>query len=230
MMRYEFLVLSLLFSVPGVIIWALRRDLRPVIHRMILASLPFALTEWLFYPEYWSPRFLFDLVSVIGFGVEDLIFVAGLGAFTSTAYAFVSRRRYESLVMTEAGAVRRAGSLCGGALLITGLLLAAGVAMIFATILAMAATVGWMLASRRDLAVPALSGGVLAVLVYGAICLIFAAILPGVFQRIWHTEGLWNRFILGVPLEELAYGFLAGAAATAFYPYAFGRAFRPPGH
>lgn len=67
--RYDFLVLAALCLVPGAVIAAGRPDLRPLMRRMSLASLPFAATEALSYPEYWHPRFLFDLADHIGFGI-----------------------------------------------------------------------------------------------------------------------------------------------------------------
>ena len=71
MSDYPFLVLSLLFLIPGVLFYALRPDIRRLLRLTLLASLPFATTEFLFYPTYWEPRTLFDLVPRIGFGIED---------------------------------------------------------------------------------------------------------------------------------------------------------------
>ncbi len=92
---YDFLTLALLFLAPGALAWAWRPDLRPWMWRSALAALPFAATERLFYPTYWSPHFLFGLITKIGFGLEDLIFLAGLASFTTTAYPFAFRRALE---------------------------------------------------------------------------------------------------------------------------------------
>ena len=78
---------------------------------------------------------------------------------------------------------------------------------------------------RRDLVVPALIGGGLSAGVYTALCLVFAWLVPQVFEMAWHTEKFLGIFILGVPLEEILYGFACGFAATAFYPFVFGRRF-----
>jgi hypothetical protein len=48
---------------------------------------------------------------------------------------------------------------------------------------------------------------------------------------VWHTERFLGRFLLGLPLEELLYGWAAGAAAGALAPFAFGFGFAPrPAH
>ncbi|MEC9441210.1 MAG: hypothetical protein VYE40_08925, partial [Myxococcota bacterium] len=90
MSGYSFLTLSLILALPGAMVFVLRRDLRVMIGWMALASVPFAWTELLFYPTYWKPKFLFDLIDVIGFGIEDVLFVVGLAAFSSTSWAFAS--------------------------------------------------------------------------------------------------------------------------------------------
>ncbi|MCK6548854.1 lycopene cyclase domain-containing protein [Myxococcota bacterium] len=235
LLRHEFLTLSLLCAIPALVIFVARRDLRPMIRRMALASLPFALTERFFYPDYWSPRFLFDLIDVLGFGLEDVLFVTTLAAFTSTSYAFVAKKRYVPIdpcttgqVSTSAdpsaappNALLRGAGMISLALGLALLLLWLTIPMIFATLVSMAVLSAGMLAGRRDLVVPGLAGGTLAVVVYGLACVALDALDPGVFERIWHTDALWNRFVLGVPLEELAYGWLAGLAATIFHPWVF---------
>jgi hypothetical protein len=170
--------------------------------------------------------FLFDLGRRIGFGIEDIIFVAGLAAFTSTAYAFVCNRTYAPLADTgtRACALRAVVVfvLAGALLLIT---FAVGIAAIYGTCLVMAAAACAMLGQRSDLKAPALLGGCLSAAVYFLLCLAADALMPGLFKNIWHTHKFLNIFIAGVPIEELLYGFSAGFVATTFYPFVFSRRF-----
>ncbi|HEU4405813.1 MAG TPA: lycopene cyclase domain-containing protein [Polyangiaceae bacterium] len=227
-LAYDFLALALLCLAPGALAWALRPDLRPAMARSALAALPFAPTERLFYPTYWSPRFLFDLVETIGFGVEDLIFLAGLAAFTTAAYPFAFRR---ALVPRGPPSARRAFARAGAVVALTlgaGLaLVALGLPAIYACLAAMAGAALAVVLRRPDLLAPSLLGGLVSALVYGAICLLYEALFPGVFRRVWHTEHFLGRFLLGLPLEELLYGWAAGSAASAFAPFAFGFGFAP---
>jgi hypothetical protein len=224
---HSFLLLSLLFLAPGLVVFLARRDLRPVIGLMALCSIPFAFTERFFYPDYWEPRFLFDLGRRIGFGLEDLLFVVGLAAFTSTAHAFFTGARYEPLgEETPRRIALRCIALLGVALLLTGAVALARVPMIYGSCGIMLGIGAAIVLARRDLALPALSGGALSLAVYTGICLVFGAILPGIFDQAWHTERFIGRFLLGVPVEELMYGFASGLVATIFYPYVTGRRFR----
>jgi hypothetical protein len=225
-MKYQFLVLCGLLLIPGTIVFAVRTDLRRVILTMGLCSLPFALTESLFYPTYWEPRFLFDLVNAIGFGIEDFIFVFGLAAFTSTVYPVCFNRRFEAReeAPVRVIAYRIAALLCG-TFALTGLWVIAGLEMIWGSVvimLGMSTAIWW---SRRDLIVPSLLGGGVSALVYGAICYVFALLIPHVFELSWHVERFSNVYLLGVPLEEILYSAGAGVVATAFYPFAFSKRF-----
>jgi hypothetical protein len=80
-----------------------------------------------------------------------------------------------------------------------------------------------LLGGRRDLVVPSLVGAVLSGGVYLGLCLVFAALVPGVFERTWRPSVLFpGTTILGVPLDEILYGLGAGFAATVFPAWAFG--------
>lgn len=224
-MRHEFLVLSLLLLLPWALFAAVRPDLRGHMARTALASLPFAATESLFYPAYWQPHFLFDLADVLGFGVEDVLFVAGLGALACAAYPVAFRRA----VVPLAPAPRRPWARALGAvgLAVAGALglLALGVPVLYAAVAAMAAGTAGMLAARRDLLGPALLGAALTGLAYWGLCLLFALLVPGVFARTWRPSVLLPGHLLGVPLDEVLYGVGAGLGGTAFPAWAFGRRF-----
>jgi len=223
---WNFLTLALLFSVPGVLIYALRPDLRVVIARVVPFALPFAFTEFLFYPTYWEPAFVFDLGRRIGFGIEDFLFVAALAASSTTVYPACCVKAYAR----HTGATARAGGvrallLFGVAGALLAALLAAGIAVIYGACLAMVAAGAAATVRRRDLLAPALIGAGLAAAVYLVLCLLANLIMPGIFQTVWHTAKFTGVFVAGVPVEELLYGWAAGFAATTFYPYVFGLRF-----
>jgi len=224
--HYNFLTLSLVFTLPGATIWLLRPDLRRIIVTVSAFALPFACTEFLFYPDYWKPNFLFDLGTRIGFGIEDIIFICGVAAFTSTLYAFVFNRGYKPALQPGFffSIVRVLGIFIFSGLIFFGAIIA-GVAVIYATFLVMAASACSMMAMRRDLVLPSLLGAVLTTVLYFILCITAEKIIPGLFITAWHTQNFLNIFIAGVPAEELLYGFFAGLIGTAFYPYVFSRQF-----
>ncbi|MBF0351606.1 MAG: hypothetical protein HQM11_11280 [SAR324 cluster bacterium] len=221
-MTWNFLILSLLFLIPGMLVYAVRPDLRTAIHRMSVCALPFALTERFFYPDYWEPRFLFDLADHIGFGLEDILFVVGLAAFTTTAYPAFFRKTYETQHV-ETGRVRvfRAVKILLLTFIGVGLVVALRIPMIYGSIVIMTIAFAGLCLIRHDLLVPGLLGGLVSLGIYTLLCWLFEWMLPGVFDLAWHTDQFLNLFIAGIPLEELLYGFTSGMIATVFYPFVF---------
>jgi hypothetical protein len=117
--------------------------------------------------------------------------------------------------------------LLGLALFATAALHWLGIRMIYGACWILVVVTLAMIARRRDLALPSLAGAVLTCLVYAGLCLVFAAILPGVFDLAWNMTKFSNVFIAGIPLEELLYGTSTGFAGTAFYPFVTGARFVP---
>ncbi len=229
-MTYSFLILSLLLLIPGCLVWWRRPDLRAVIYPMALASLPFALTERLFYPDYWQPTFLFDLVYFIGFGIEDILFVAGLAAFTSTAWAFVTGQRYTPMSPPRSTGhpLRTAISILLICFALVALFALLRVPMIYGSVIIMVAIGIGLCVQRPDLWRPALGGASITTVVYTALCLILQALIPQVFELDWNTDQFLNLFVLGVPLEEILYAWAAGFIATIFYPFVTHQRFQSP--
>jgi hypothetical protein len=222
MMQYHFLILSLAFAVPGILIYGLRPDLRVIVHRLILCSIPFAFTESLFYSDYWEPKFLFDLAAKIGFGIEDFLFVMGLASFTGTVYAVVFRRTFYADVNVPRGYIAlRLGILALITIGLTLIQLILSIPIIYGTLMTMlgvALGITWI---RRDLIIPLFLGGLISTVVYFAICRIVSLVIPEIFQLNWNLDAFSATFILGVPLEELLYSFGAGAIGSVFYPFVF---------
>ena len=221
-LKYDFLVLSLLFLIPGAIIFVFRKDLRTTIKKMSLISLPFALAEKLFYPNYWDPNFLFDLGNKVGFGLEDFIFVVSLASFTSTVYAFTFRKIYvkNNTEVSDLFLIRIFFiSVSVISLIVLSLWMT--VPIIYSAVFIMIFVPVIIIFKRPDFLGPGFWGGILSALVYFILCLVFSLIYPGVFGKIWKTNLLMDKYAMGVPLEELIYGFGAGFCATIVYPYIF---------
>jgi hypothetical protein len=226
MEEHFFFVLSVLFLVPGLVAAALRPDLRRPLLAIVPFALPFAATEVLFYPAYWQPTFLFDLGRVLGFGLEDVLFVVGLGAMAAAAYPIMTRSAYMPQRTSEQVEKRRRDVR---AVLVVAIALAAFLALyalrvhvFYACVVAMALVAVGLACVRRDLALPMLLGGIGTGAVYTFLCEVLGLLVPGVFERHWRTDGLLGASIGFVPIEETIYGALAGAVGTGFLPFARG--------
>lgn len=205
-----------------------RRDLRIHMARMALFSLPFAFTEFMFYPDYWDPPFLFDAAARFGFGLEDFLFVAALGAMSIGLFPTLAGKQLHKVnPRTVPRVFWRIVLLTGLALLTAGVGWAAGFPAIYTAIMIMISLPAVvLLTSRPDLWRPACLSGGTTLLAYAGACMALEFLLPGTFERYWHTDSLLNAFVGPLPVEELLYGFSAGFAAAVVYPFAFALEFR----
>lgn len=222
---YRFLMLCLLLTIPGAAIWTVRSDLRRMMGVTAGAALPFALFEPLFLDRYWSPTFLFRLDAILGFGLEDFLFVSALGAIGSGLYPALLRKGLAPCDRPLARVRRLLPAAIAAAMLVA--LFAAGIpplALACATMGAFLVATGAM---RPDLSVPAVLGGCATALAYWLVCLVFAWLYPGVFGSTWNPDALTGLAMLGVPIEEPFYAMLAGGTATVFYPLVANRRFVP---
>lgn len=227
-MKNPFLVLCALMVIPVFVAGVLRRDLVSHMARMALVSLPFAFTEFMFYPDYWDPPFLLDAAAKVGFGLEDFLFVAALGAMSIGLYPALARVQLQGFKsQATPRSVLRMSMLTGAALLaaVTGWV--AGFPALYTGLVIMVTIPSvLLLASRPDLWRHAWKSGGTSLIAYVGVCMALELILPGTFARYWHTGSLLDLFAGPLPVEELLYGFSAGFAAAVIYPFAFGLEFR----
>lgn len=218
MLQYDYLVLCALFMIPLVIMVLIRPDLLKTLKWVVALSIPFAFTEPLFYLDYWEPVFLFDLGPIMGFGIEDFIFLGALGAGAFSTYpvltckgiAFKDRSRFH-----WKGAISVLAATCG-LLAVTQYL---NVSLIWSVICLMVIMSCIIAMIRRDLVSAALIGGAGYGLIYWVLFLLFACIYPNAFETVWHTDKISNVFVAGVPLEEVAYGIASGTSAAVCIPF-----------
>ncbi|NLW32579.1 MAG: hypothetical protein GXY77_14110 [Fibrobacter sp.] len=219
-MMGDFLFLSLICCIPSCLIFVLRKDLQGVMFVTGICAIPFAFTESLFYPSYWEPKFIWDLADKIGFGIEDLIFVCGLGALTSSAYAFAFKKKF---VLTGCSNWKLTVIRLISIILITGLLVyiayIVNIPMIYGAIIVMFIISAVIILFRKDLLIPSLAGGVVTCITYAFICFVFSMVFKDVFHIVWHGEKFSGVFVAGILLEEYLYGFAAGITGTVFYPF-----------
>ncbi|MCX7727402.1 MAG: lycopene cyclase domain-containing protein, partial [Chitinispirillaceae bacterium] len=185
---------------------------------MGLCSIPFAFTEWMFYPSYWQPKFLWNLADKIGFGIEDLIFVTGLGGLTATIYpfSFAKKLMSEDKTHLKATIIRLFFVFLITALLVF-LIFILKIPMIYGAVAIMLLTSFFIILKRKDLFLPSLLGGILTCFIYIVICLIFSLIFKEAFKNVWHGDKFSGVYIAGILLEEYLYGFSAGVAGSLFY-------------
>ncbi len=219
--RYVWLLWSTAFLVPWLILFfAFPRHRRVMLWASVLTT-PFGLTEPLFVPRYWHPPSLFDLAHRTSFDLESLIFCFGIGGVGAVLYNIVTHRELVPVPMRER---HRPHHRYHGALL--ALPVAAFPVLcllpwnpIYAAIAAMTMGAAATAVCRPDLKFKTLVGGVLFAAYYAIFMLLLETSAPGYIERVWNLPALTGILILGIPLEELLFGFAFGTYWSGIYEH-----------
>ena len=217
---YHFFVLVLFMGIPAWWLVFQYPQHRKQTAWIAVFTIPFAFTERFFVPEYWNPVFLGPFFEWFGAGVEDVLFVIHLSWITAYSPLLIFRRDWgQGEVLWSVGVfIRIVGLMLAtlgsfGVAIKMGLnpLIGAGVGMLFGLV--------FMVCAGRLLFGDVVRGLLAGGSIYFLICLIYGAVYPEDFSVIWRTVGLSRQFVLGVPLEEVVYGVLAGGLGGSFIPF-----------
>ncbi len=181
-----------------------------------LLGLPFGLIDYFLVPEYWHPESLFGLMKQYGVGIESFLFFSLMAGVVSVIYEFLADRKTKRI---KGRRELHLLPLLLGAICFFGLTLffpakaiynfmAAGLVGVLAVI--------WL---RRDLLKQAVASALIFVLFYFVVLFLTFQIFAGVVTNFYNLENMWGILILGIPLEELAVAFFAGAFWSVLYEY-----------
>ena len=181
-----------------------------------VVALPTSLYQILFVPEYWEPVQVFRFLA----GPEDLMFLFSTGGLSWLIVpAVYPKERLRSPVF-GGRMVKRWVTLKAFFLAVWISIWLAGSQVMGAGLWAAAALLAVLLYLRRDFWKLAAYGSV----AFGAAYTVFAsaafALHPG-FARQWNPEALSGLLLIGVPIEEIAWGLAFGAVWPLFLVYLF---------
>ncbi len=168
-------------------------------------SVPTCLAEVFFIPDYWQPTRLTDGI----IGVEDVMFCFAVGGllWCIASYGWPSRCRLNLNPWRTVGRF----ALCFAFALSLGLaLLPASLKPMTAAIL-ISSTLGLgILAIRPELRWLSIGGAAVFTPVYFLFVLALFEFCPDYVNQ-WNEAGLWGHYVLGVPVDEIAWAAATGA-------------------
>jgi len=222
--RYAYLLGNLFFVLIWFILFLYRRDLRKEMLVMSFIIMPMGpLTEFFYLRDYWRPE-LFNGWAV---GIEDLLFAFTIGGIAAVIYEeFFSKKylkkhlalhpKWMFVIFPLGYAWMFLGNIVLGFnsiyISISGLLIF-GIPMLF---------------FRHDLLKNAVFSGLFMGLFMLVFYIFFIAIFNGVIQRWWLLGNISGILILGVPIEELMWGFSCGFFVGPTYEFINGLKFKKP--
>ncbi len=221
-MQYAWLTWSIIFLIVWAIIYISNTRIRKEMLGVSLWTMLFGLTEPLFVPEYWNPPTLFDLAEKTGFDIESLIFTFSIGGIGSVLYRLVNRTDIEPLHPYERSNKRHRIHfyiLLTPVIVFLLLALLTDLNHIYCGIIAMFLGSLATLFCRPDLKKKIWYGGILFLILYFVFFEILNLLYPGYVEQVWNLRDISGILILGVPLEELLWGFTFGMYWSSIYEH-----------
>ncbi|MDQ3019029.1 MAG: lycopene cyclase domain-containing protein [Bacteroidota bacterium] len=221
-MQYAWLTWSIIILIVWAIIYITNKKFRKEMLRVSLWTMLFGLTEPLFVPEYWNPPTLFDLAEKTGFDIESLIFTFSIGGIGSVLYKLVNRIDIEPFQSDERSNIRHRVHfyiLLTPVFVFVLLALLTKLNHIYCGIIAMFFGAVATLFCRPDLNKKIWVGGFLFFVLYFIFFEILNLLHPGYVEMVWNLNAISGILILGVPLEELIWGFTFGMYWSSVYEH-----------
>ena len=215
MVGYKYLIGTGIFFVIWLSLFLYRKKLRKEMLVMgFIYALMGPLTSFLFLRDYWNPDYLF---SIFGFGIEDILF----GFFIGGIAAII----YEAFFIKKFRRVKKETNQKIFYLIIIGIILFFVLNLVFKLNTIYASSIGLViiaiviLIQRKDLIKNAIASGILVTIIIFIFYLTFILIFPNIIETWWQLEKISGILLLGVPIEELLWGFSFGFLAGPFYEF-----------
>jgi hypothetical protein len=219
--HYAWLVWSSAFLVPWIAVYLATPRLRVVMWRASAATAVFGLTEPIFVPAYWNPPSLFELARRTGFDVESVIFAFAIGGIGSVLYDTITRQHLVPVTLAERTAplhrLHLAALLAPIVIFVPLFFLPWNPIYPVLTCLLLGAAAS--IACRPTLLRKTIVGAVLFLALYAAFMLGLLVLAPGYIAEVWNLAALRGGLLIGIPVEELVFGFAFGAYWTGVYEH-----------
>jgi hypothetical protein len=218
--EYSYLVGALIFVVAWVGCYWFGRSYRAQEIWGSVVSAPFALTGFLFIPQYWSPPSLFNLDNRIGISIEDIVWSAAVGGIASV----VGEICFKSNLRERRGVRRRRHY--APFVIVIGIFILLEVLRsdkaIYNMIAAFALGVIVLACVRPDLILQMVLGAAIFTALYFALFKFLLFVYPEFIQRFYNTPKLLGIYFAGIPVEEIAFAATGGAIWSVAYEYVHG--------
>jgi len=184
-------------------------------------TLPFALSEPIFVPRYWVPPTLFNLAAKYHVDIESFIFCFAAGGLAAVAYDTIYREKFVHSGSTRHGPLARLHpiSLLAPVIIFVPLYFLVSWNPIYPVVLALfgGGLATWI--CRPDLKLRMIVSGVMFLALYFVYFQTLIAVYPGYVQKVWNLKDLWGGLFLGIPVEELMFGFSFGFLWSGLYEH-----------
>ncbi len=216
---YAYLVGNAIFVLVWLLLFLVRKDLRREMLIMSVIGSVFAPLALIYLPDYWYPD---HILGSFPLGIEDYVFAFSIAGIGAVAYEAVAGRVHTLCECRRQDPKRLLGIIGAAAVILLLLTLVFRLNSIYSNYMAFLLIFAYIVWRRRDLFWQAMASGVAVALVMLFFYQVWIFMYPGIIQHWWKLENISGILVLGVPLEEIVWGFSWGIAGGAVYEFARG--------
>jgi hypothetical protein len=217
--QYTYFIGDLILTLCWIFVFLRRKDIRKEMLLMgIIFGIAAILTSKIYAQDWWKPLTISGKLPAI----EDFLFGFLAGGIFSVIYEYLFNKKIKIKRNNKIRKIKRDIDL----LLVIGLLAILPIGVILfklntfiSTILAFAIPTLIIWIKRKDLIKDSLISGLLTLIIAIIIYQILNIITPGFFNEFWLFKNVGHIFLVGIPLEEIIWFFLAGAYMGPLYEY-----------
>ena len=214
--KYAYLVGTLIFFIPWLILFWHRKDLRKeMIVMSIIASFAGISTAYFWTQDWWRPY----TITGTRIGIEDLLLGISNGGIAAVLYEEVFRRKLYKRKSKEEHNKGLLFLVIVNFIFFLVILYGLKTTSFYAFLFSMISFCVALVILRRDLLISSLINGLLMVLMVLPVYYILIIFSPGLIDKIYLFDTLSGIRITGIPIEELVFYYLFGFVGTLFYEY-----------
>lgn len=211
----------LVATVPLLLVWTafflLRKDVRKemLVMSFGIGVLSVVTAHYWWTVDWWHP----PTITGTRVGVEDFLAGFGSGGIMAVAYEVLFRKRHYRM--------RRLCFHCPGpltlllllAFLMSWLVWGSGVTSFWGSTIAMSSVAALLFYFRRDLFINGILSGLLMAIIALPSYFLIMTVAPSWIGSVYDFNFLSGKLLLGIPVEEFVFWFLAGMVFGPFYEY-----------
>lgn len=214
---FSYFLLGLIFLVPWIILFYLRKDVRK---EMLIMSFIFGiaglLVESTYVNDWWKPLTITGTIV----GIEDFLFGFVIGGIASVIYEEVWKKKVRIRKGNERS--RNINFVVTGAtlaIIFFGAHYLLGANTFIASLMAYGHGIITIWLFRKDLIQDSMFSGILLLTVSVIAYSVLELITPGWASQFWYFKNVPEIFILNLPIDDFIWYFLAGAYIGPLYEY-----------
>lgn len=215
--HYTYFVWTIVFFIPWIILFLLRKDLRKeIIVMSVLVALGSVFTAYLWWTvDWWHPQ----TITGTRVGIEDFLLGFSNGGIAVVIYEELFKKRLYRRKKDHSHNIGAAVIAIFFLFVIAVLFYLLHFTSFLASSFAMLLVTGCLVFFRKDLILTSFLNGILMTLVVFPMYYFLMIFSPGWIASTWLFQHLSGILITGIPLEDLAFYFLLGLCAAPFYEY-----------